>query len=140
MGGRGSSFGGGGGGIRKESELQFDDAKTAATIARAKYVEYTDFQGKEHYAENIGGNNWRTVSKKPESGVYRAKYDEDVTRYSKMSREQLTSELKRQQEKSNAGYWDFSRRAASQSGSGLKSMTEADVQVKKIKQVLRRKK
>lgn len=140
MGGRGASFGGGGGNSKislsqaqerkLEDNAQFQDAKHFGYTRGAKTVEYTDRNGKTRKAETGRTNG----------GVYRAQFSEQTANYSKMSTSELQQELKRQKEISDTSYQKFTRKAASKSGSLVSDFSSADVKIKQIQQILRRRK
>ena len=111
-----------------EDDAQFNDAKRYALIRGAKYVEYTDANGKVR--KDVTGNKT--------GGTYRTSYSDDVANYAKMSTNELQSELKDLQDVSTSNYMKFTRAAASRSGSLLSTTANADTQIRMIKQVLRR--
>lgn len=138
MGGRGASSAARGG-IRAESNAQFSDAKRYAERAGATAVRYTDHNGTVLTAVKENGE-WRDKPITQTGRIYNAAYSADVANYAKMSTADLQSELKKQQSISNENYWGFTRKAASMSGSSVSAMSQADVNVKHIQQVLRRRK
>lgn len=96
----------------------------------AKTVEYTDSNGKVYKSETGRENG----------GTYRTEYNPKVAQYSKMTTQQLENELKKQREVSDDNYQRFTRQAASRSGSLVRSMTNADEEIRAIRQVLSRRK
>ena len=70
--------------------------------------------------------------------IGKAKFDAGIEKYAQMSTEALRAELKIQTERSNDGYWQFSRAAASKSGSGLTKFANSDDEISRINQVLTR--
>lgn len=132
MGGRGGS-----GGIaltsrqqhRIEDSMQKNDAIQNGLRARAKYYEYTDSSGKIHKGET-GANTL--------GGVYRAQYSEGVAAYSRESTASLEKERAKLKAISDENYQKFTGSAASKSGSLVSAFANADVKIRMIDQILRR--
>lgn len=72
-------------------------------------------------------------------GIYNAQFSVDVENYAKMKPEALRAELKKQQDISTDAYVISTRSAASRTGSQVSKFASADVKIRQIKQVLRRK-
>jgi hypothetical protein len=131
MGGRGSSSG-----IalspaqerKLEDTAQFNDAKRYGWARGARYVEYTDSNGKVKKAETGRGSG----------GTYRTSYNEDVANYAKMSTKTLNAELSKQRAAANDNYQRFAYGAASRIASNVTKFSEAGTKAKMIEQVLRR--
>lgn len=130
MGGRGSASGLSISSKRAEDIAQANDAKENGRRLGAKYYEYTDSTGKK-----ITGDTGRGAG-----GTYRASYDEEVARYARMSTNALEKELNALKNKSTENYQLFARSAASRSASQVSAFADADAKIRRINQVLRRRK
>lgn len=137
MGGRGSTSGVGGA-RAKENIAQLKDAQFYAQSRGATAVRFTNHDGTVTQSVLEGGK-WVNKPVTQTSRIYKAQFSADVENYAQMSTETLKSELKKQQEISTSAYVRFTRAAASKSGSQADSFAAADVKIKQIKQVLRRK-
>lgn len=133
MGGRGNS--GSSSTLTKKQErklediAQQNDTKFLGWRNRAKYYEYTDSKGKKHTGE--------TRATGVTGGTYRAKFNEQVERYSKMSTSALEKERDSLKARSTEEYQKFYRSSVSRSASQVSSFADADSKVKMINQVLR---
>lgn len=138
MGGRGSSSGAKGGARAKENSAQLKDAQFYAQSRGATAVRFTNHDGTVTQSV-LEGDKWVNKPITQTSRIYNAQFSTDVENYAKMSTGALKSELKKQQEISTSAYVRFTRAAASKSGKQADSFASADVKIKQIKQVLRRK-
>jgi len=111
----------------KADSLQLQEAIFYAKTRGAGSVEYTDSKG-----------NVIKQKVKDSGGVYRTSFNPKVEAYAKMGEQQLNAELKKQQAISDDNYMKFARSAASKSASQVQAFTNADIELKAIKQALRR--
>ena len=111
----------------KADSLQFQEAIFYAKTRGAGSVEYTDSKG-----------NVIKQKAKDSGGIYRTSFNPKVEVYAKMGEQQLNAELKKQQAISDDNYMKFTRSAASKSASQVNAFTNADIELKAIKQALRR--
>lgn len=111
-----------------EDTAQFNDAKHRGWSFGAKYVEYTDRNGKIRKAD----------TGRPTGGTYRTSYNEEVANYAKMSTQSLNAELSKQRDISDKNYYAFTRTAASRNAAQVANFASADRKIKMIEQVLRR--
>ena len=111
----------------KADSLQLQEAIFYAKTRGAGSVEYTDSKG------NVIKQKVRDTG-----GTYRTSFNPKVETYAKMSEKELNAELKKQQAISDENYMKFSRSAASKSASQVQAFTNADIELKAIKQALRR--
>ena len=138
MGGRGSSPGAKGGARARENDLQYKDAQFYAQTRGATAVRYTNPDGtvRQSVLEN---GKWVDKTITQTGGIYNAQFSVDVENYAKMKPEALQAELKKQQAISTDAYVISTRSAASRTGSQVSKFASADVKIRQIKQVLRRK-
>lgn len=138
MGGRGSASAAGK--TSAESKAQLSDAQKYAERAGATAVRYTDENGNITESVLVGRGKWVNQPITQSNRIYNAQYSPNVAEYAKMSTTDLKAELKRQQDISTSSYVKFTRAAASRSGSEINAASAADVRIKEINQVLRRRK
>lgn len=141
MGGRGSSSWAGGA-RAKENMAQYREAQLRTERTKVvKALRFINVDGSVTESMLEGGR-WidKKIPREYDGKISNIQFDPQIEKYSKMSTEALESELKLQQERSNGGYWQFTRRAASQSGSGLDQAGKAADEVSRIEQVITRRK
>lgn len=138
MGGRGSSSGAKGGARAKENNAQLKDAQFYAQTRGATAVRFTNHDGTVTQSVLEGGQ-WVNKPITQSGRIYNAQFSPEVEAYAKMPVDALRNELKKQQEISTSAYVKFTRVAASKSGSQAGTFASADLKIRQIKQVLRRK-